>query len=370
VSFLNGIQSNFPPLTVAFEGPPTDLKLIIEGTNPFPSFGIPVSADTIPYFKLTFILPNQMADDSLCIDSTSSTTYGDWMFARPTSINWEGSKCFYVWLLPNCGPDISNCLTALNFSYCSQVEFDFHSSGFVCGDPVLFRLWDGPGSINAQNGIWTFSPGPENVNDTFTITVVACHDICGNGTDLNCGIPCDVEVRINGGPPENYPDFASPQPYQFIAISGETLSVQLQVNDPDPINNHQFSWYTSPQDPPPPWATINPSTGEFKYYGEGADTALYWILNSVTECGDGETMGFYIYHFENFLCGDLNHDGAICNILDLTWIVDYIFRGGPTPAPKEAGNVNCSPGVNITDLTYIVDRVFRGGPPPCAACPK
>jgi len=368
VIFLNGIETNFPPLTVVFEGPPSDLKLIIQGSNPFPSFGIPISADTIPYFKLTFTLPNQMADDSLCIDSTSSTTYGDWQFARPTQPDWSGSSCYYVWLLPNCGPSITNCPLSLNYSYCGHVQYDFNGSS-LCGGPVLFQLAGGPGSINPQNGLWSFTLGPGNVNDTFLIEVRACDDICGNGTEFNCGISCEVEVQINGGPPDNYPEYLGSQRFRFVAVSAETLSVQLQVTDPDPVNNHEFSWYTGPLDPVPAWASINDSTGQFKYYGETADTGLYWIFNSVSECGDGDSMGFYIYHFENYTCGDLNHDGNSGNILDLNWIIDYIFRGGPTPAPMQAGNVNCQPGVNTVDLNYLVNRIFRDGPPPCAACP-
>jgi hypothetical protein len=267
------------------------------------------------------------------------------------------------------GSAITNCPSICNFSYCGTVQYDFNAQDPE-GDPIHYLLDAGPGEINPNTGLWTFALGPGNENDTFVLWVIPYEYYCGDTEYALYGQGCEVEIRINGGPPENYPDFASPQPYKFIAISGETLSVQLQVADPDSVNSHQFSWYTSPQDPTPGWASIDPNTGEFKYYGETDDTALYWILNSVSECGEGDTMGFYIYHFENFLCGDLNHDGAISNILDLTWIVDYTFRGGPTPAPKEAGNVNCSPGVNITDLTYIVDRVFRGGPPPCAACPK
>jgi hypothetical protein len=64
--------------------------------------------------------------------------------------------------------------------------------------------------------------------------------------------------------------------------------------------------------------------------------------------------------------GDVNGDGALMpNILDLTYLVDYIFRGGPKPpCPKEA-DVNSDAAVaNILDLTYLVDFIFRGGPPP------
>jgi len=66
--------------------------------------------------------------------------------------------------------------------------------------------------------------------------------------------------------------------------------------------------------------------------------------------------------------GDANNDGANCNILDLTFLVDRIFRGGPPavclPEANLNGDLNSS---NILDLTFAVDRIFRGGsaPGPC-----
>ena len=71
------------------------------------------------------------------------------------------------------------------------------------------------------------------------------------------------------------------------------------------------------------------------------------------------------------LCGDIDGLSSIApsNILDLTYIVDYIFRGGSAPPSLAAANVDgiVNQGgnqVDILDLVYIVDYVFRGGPPP------
>ncbi len=67
-----------------------------------------------------------------------------------------------------------------------------------------------------------------------------------------------------------------------------------------------------------------------------------------------------------YLCGDLNGDGNVGNIVDLTKMVDRIFRGGPPSDPPQAMDVNCDGNNgNILDLTKIVDRIFRGGPPLC-----
>ncbi len=65
----------------------------------------------------------------------------------------------------------------------------------------------------------------------------------------------------------------------------------------------------------------------------------------------------------SFIKGDANLDGDI-SILDLTYLVDFIFRGGPAPDPFLAGDANCDDDTNILDLTYLVDFIFRGGPIP------
>jgi len=63
--------------------------------------------------------------------------------------------------------------------------------------------------------------------------------------------------------------------------------------------------------------------------------------------------------------GDFNGDAADANILDLTYLVDRIFRGGPaSPCPIEADINSDSTPSNILDLTFLVDRIFRGGLPP------
>ncbi|MGH8015340.1 MAG: S8 family serine peptidase, partial [Candidatus Zixiibacteriota bacterium] len=71
--------------------------------------------------------------------------------------------------------------------------------------------------------------------------------------------------------------------------------------------------------------------------------------------------------------GDLNNDGTIGNVLDLTILVDWIFRGIPPPnfpSPK-LGDCNCDGTANnILDLTRLVDWLFRSGPPPVNPCFK
>jgi hypothetical protein len=64
-----------------------------------------------------------------------------------------------------------------------------------------------------------------------------------------------------------------------------------------------------------------------------------------------------------YLCGDIDNSGGV-DVADLTYLVDYLFRGGPAPAVPEAADVDGSGGIDVADLTYLVDYLFRGGPEP------
>lgn len=67
--------------------------------------------------------------------------------------------------------------------------------------------------------------------------------------------------------------------------------------------------------------------------------------------------------------GDVNGDNnPLVDILDLTYLVDFIFRGGDEPScPSEADLNQDGESAGILDLTFLVDFIFRGGidPPDC-----
>ncbi len=67
--------------------------------------------------------------------------------------------------------------------------------------------------------------------------------------------------------------------------------------------------------------------------------------------------------------GDIDGSGnPSSNILDLTYLVNRIFRGGPIPPCAGEADLNLdSISGNILDLTFVVNYIFRGGaiPPLC-----
>lgn len=66
----------------------------------------------------------------------------------------------------------------------------------------------------------------------------------------------------------------------------------------------------------------------------------------------------------NTPCGDAWAAGQT-DIDDVVFIITFIFQGGPSPNPPDAGDVNCSGYVDIDDAVYLLNYIFAGGPPPC-----
>jgi len=66
-----------------------------------------------------------------------------------------------------------------------------------------------------------------------------------------------------------------------------------------------------------------------------------------------------------YICGDVTGEGVI-NILDITYLIAYLYNSGPAPEHLIAGDVNGSgtpeaPQVNILDITYLIAYLYKSG---------
>lgn len=68
--------------------------------------------------------------------------------------------------------------------------------------------------------------------------------------------------------------------------------------------------------------------------------------------------------------GDANHDGRV-NILDITFLIGWIYGGGPPPPCCYEADANGDCSINILAITYLIVYLYQGGfGPVCAEwCP-
>jgi hypothetical protein len=63
--------------------------------------------------------------------------------------------------------------------------------------------------------------------------------------------------------------------------------------------------------------------------------------------------------------GDASGSGAT-NIQDITYLINYLYKGGPPPLnDMKLGDNNCSGIINIQDITYLINFLYKGGVSPC-----
>ncbi|UCD95414.1 MAG: dockerin type I repeat-containing protein [Candidatus Zixiibacteriota bacterium] len=103
------------------------------------------------------------------------------------------------------------------------------------------------------------------------------------------------------------------------------------------------------------WEPAPGTTGDSCVY----DSTVMAVLDTtIVEVNDGA-----LTIAEVFICGDANCDGNM-NILDITYLVDYLYREGPPPLPNEAGDADGSGETNILDITNLINYLYKEGPAP------
>ncbi len=80
------------------------------------------------------------------------------------------------------------------------------------------------------------------------------------------------------------------------------------------------------------------------------------ILDYAPDLSDGTVTLYY-------MCGDADRNNSI-NILDISYLVSYLYKSGPAPLPEIAGDVNASGDCNLLDITYLISYMYKGGPAP------
>ncbi len=69
---------------------------------------------------------------------------------------------------------------------------------------------------------------------------------------------------------------------------------------------------------------------------------------------------------EVFNCGDVDGSTTV-NILDITYLIGYLYKDGPEPSITQAADVDGSGVINILDITYLISYLYKSGPAPICA---
>lgn len=122
---------------------------------------------------------------------------------------------------------------------------------------------------------------------------------------------------------------------------------------PHPPNNQCLEWVKVPSPPADSIVIKIDTTGIL-------DTSKIWLFpGSLTVLG-------------GFGCGNIDSEQPPnVDISDLSYLISYMFLGGPEPVPLALGNTDCSPDgvIDISDLSALIDYMFISLLPLCCANP-
>jgi hypothetical protein len=118
---------------------------------------------------------------------------------------------------------------------------------------------------------------------------------------------------------------------------------------------------------------------QYWFEPEDPDSAWYRFVIRVKSKYPGSTDTTFIdslFVMRRLQCcegirGNINGDpNDEITIVDLTYLVAYLFASGPEPPCPEEGNVDGDPAetINLVDLQYLLNWLFANGPAP-EACP-
>ncbi len=211
----------------------------------------------------------------------------------------------------------------------------FDSDGNLAEGPELVR---GPGEI--VNNLWYYTPLAE---ETIEVTI-----ICTDSLGYSCESTFFVTFEINDLPLLTLPADtallelrpATELVYPITMLDDNATDCIIMSGPGILVDN---DWRYTPID----------------------DEQISVTIRLNDDCGEYDEKTFNL-DYQIYYCGDANDNGET-NILDITYLVDFLYSGGEAPNPENAGDANGDDNLNILDITYLIAYLYQFGP--AAVCP-
>jgi hypothetical protein len=95
--------------------------------------------------------------------------------------------------------------------------------------------------------------------------------------------------------------------------------------------------------------------------GIPTDTGIVqFVAGAADNTGSSDEAPLSVHIGPAFICGDADGSGEV-NIVDISYIINYLYMEGPAPVPPEAADVDASGEINIIDITVLIDFLYNNG---------
>ncbi len=95
-------------------------------------------------------------------------------------------------------------------------------------------------------------------------------------------------------------------------------------------------------------------------------TKYWWKAKAIDNTGL-YTNSTNTLNFRTWKLGDANGDWNV-NALDITYLINFLYKHGAPPNPLKVGDVNGTCTINALDITYLINYLYKGGNAPKVGC--
>ena len=119
-------------------------------------------------------------------------------------------------------------------------------------------------------------------------------------------------------------------------------------------------------------ADTTDEAGNFLIYSVGGGSQMITVRKGGYSSVD-TTMMMNVDHqldvtlFLQYVCGDADASGSV-NLLDVTYVINYLYKDGPEPVPPEGADADGNGSINLLDVTHVINYLYKQGPDPI--CPE
>lgn len=270
---------------------------------------------------------------------------------------WSFFDSIYVWSWDGIMPDTIN-FTGIGYpgwppglgeQVYIQLAFQIDTEGTFCIDSVSI-----PDQVNPGMFDWLFQEPSPPFNGPYCLTIYPEY-ICIDSDGDSYGDPGHPE---NDCPDDNCPDIYNPDQTDTDSDGvGDVCDNCSEIQNPDQQNSDEDEFGDACDNC---IAVANPDQEDIDSdsVGDSCDNCIYaYNPDQLDTNGNGTGDAC------EYVCGDADGNGAV-NLLDITYLIDYLYRDGPPPEPFAAGDADGNGDVNLLDITYLIDYLYKDGPEP------
>lgn len=155
--------------------------------------GLPPYGSVVAW-EVDFDVLHQDSGRAICIEKNTSAGW-IWQWASNDGSYafgpWFDLQCWEIEMPPNDRPELTICPNSFLVDFPGVVLYDFDAFDPE-GDDIEYIIIEGPGSIDINNGVYSFEPGIDDLNQSYQVMVCAS-DFVG------CGNTCTFSVTVSAG---------------------------------------------------------------------------------------------------------------------------------------------------------------------------